>query len=319
MERVFAVNEQGQREEVDAVRYFEYNGFNYFIYDKKEKDENNYIKLYVNKSQNGNILPIDDNEWANLKVMFQNILKANRDGASMPVKDLNLNAGEIKVAYNQDKAFKLADKIVELLGKNKPLFSDDAVEVNSVSPINNSNSFTSSPVNNNFDINNNAPITTSFNDNYGMNNFNIGSMNNSLSSANTGNIFGNNSNNNINDMNNGFGNFGFNSVKEDVQSISNNYKPTFDNMNNNPFTSNFGKVADSDFNVNQTINNQNPFEQKDFGNINPSVNNVDTTDYKSLYETEKAKNTDLSNELASVKNELNMFTAKFEQLRQIIG
>ena len=317
MERVFVVNEQGQREEVDAVRYFEYNGFNYFIYDKNEKDENDYVKLYVNKSQNGNILPIDDNEWTNLKSMFQNILKANRDGASLPVKDLNLNAREIKVAYNQDKAFKLADKIVELLGKNKPVFNDYTTDGNSGNSLNTNNSFANPSFNNNFDINNTAPINPTFNSNFGMNNFNTGSINTPVSDINP---FNNNSNFGGSDINKQSSSINVNPVQEDVQLTSNTFNPMFGNMNNNPFNNNFGQVQNNVPDMNQSMNNQNPFNQNSFNNANPSFNNnVETVDYKALYEEEKTKNENLSNELASVKDELNMFTAKFEQLKQIIG
>lgn len=317
MERVFVVNEQGQREEVDAVRYFEYNGFNYFIYDKNEKDENNYVKLYVNKSQNGNMLPIDDNEWTNLKSMFQNILKANRDGASLPVKDLNLNAGEIKIAYNQDKAFKLADKIVELLGKNKPVFNDVSADINGANSLNTNNSFANPTFNNNFDINNTAPINPTFNSNFGMNNFNTGSINTPVSDINP---FNNNSNLGGSDINSGTSSINVNPVQEEVQPTSNTFNPMFGNMNNNPFNNNFGQVQNNVPDMNGSMNNQNPFNQNSFNNANPSFNNnVETVDYKALYEEEKTKNENLSNELTSVKDELNMFTAKFEQLKQIIG
>lgn len=317
MERVFVVNEQGQREEVDAVRYFEYNGFNYFIYDKNEKDENSYVKLYVNKSQNGNILPIDDNEWTNLKSMFQNILKANRDGASLPVKDINLNAGEIKVAYNQDKAFKLADKIVELLGKNKPVFNDSIKDENGGNSLNTNNPFTNPAINNNFDINNTTPVNPSFNSNFGMNVFNTGGMNTPVSDINP---FNNNSNFVGNDINNQSSSASYNHVQEDVQPTSNVFNPMFGNVNNNPVNSNFGQVQNNVSDMNGSMNNQNPFGQNNFNNTNSSFNNnVETVDYKALYEEEKTKNENLSNELASVKDELNMFTAKFEQLKQIIG
>ena len=317
MERVFVVNEQGQREEVDAVRYFEYNGFNYFIYDKNEKDENGYVKLYVNKNQNGNILPIDDNEWTSLKTMFQNILKANRDSASLPVKDLNLNTGEIKVAYNQDKAFKLADKIVELLGKNKPVFNDSTTEINDDHSLNTNNPFTNPAISNNFDINNTAPINPSFNSNFGMNDFNTGGINTPVSDINP---FNSNSNFVGNDINNQSSSASYNHVQEDVQPTSNVFNPMFGNVNNNPFNSNFGQVQNNVSDMNGSMNNQNPFGQNNFNNTNSSFNNnVETVDYKALYEEEKTKNENLSNELASVKDELNMFTAKFEQLKQIIG
>lgn len=322
MERVFVVNEQGQREEVDAVRYFEYNGLNYLIFDKNEKDENGYIKLYINKEQNGVVSPITDEEYAEIKTVFQRILKANRDSLALPVNDLNLNVPEIKV--NPSKAFKLAENIVELLGKNKKTFESNNIgDMNSQAPINN-------PFNSGV-INNNEPVMNN-NDNF-MSRFN--NQANPFNSVNTNNQAPiSNFNNSVNP--NPMGGFG-----DNVATPTN----TFDSGLNNLFgNNNFGSSEPSS-NFSQSTFNPNPFGQQPLETNNvpftsQTVNTVDTVDYKALYEEEKGKveslnneitslNSELTstkgeltttkNELASIKSELSIYTNKLEQLKQIIG
>lgn len=318
MERVFVLNEQGQREEVDAVRYFEYNGFNYFIYDKNEKDENGYVKLYVNKDQNGNIVPIAEDEWANLKSVFQNILKANRDGSTLPVNDLNLSVAEISV--NPGKAFKLADNVVELLGKNKKNFPDASIgQINSEPSVN--NSFDGTLVNS--ALNNSNDSLMAGNMNNMTNSFMGGNM------ANSANDFSTFSDNTMPNLNASVNANPMGVGTDNIMPNQNNiFDPGFNSMGNTNGmfgnTNNFGQMDNGVSNMNQTFT-QSQFGQPNLDNSNnisfasPTINNSDAVDYKALYEEEKQKNESLTNELNSVKNELGMFTTKFEQLKQIIG
>lgn len=105
--------------EVNALRYYDYNGSKYFIFTRGEVDENNYEKLYAVKIVNINgILTatniVDDNEWNLVKDTIKQIIKANKEGQKS-VDDLDPNS-LINLSVSESRIFKLNKQLADLLG-----------------------------------------------------------------------------------------------------------------------------------------------------------------------------------------------------------
>lgn len=105
--------------EVNAIRFFKKENQVYFVYSLFEKDENQYIKLYVTKiyNQSGQLIGVginDENEWKIVKLEIQDIIRANRENLQPNIIDLDtIILNNIKI--NDYRAFKLLEQSINLL------------------------------------------------------------------------------------------------------------------------------------------------------------------------------------------------------------
>lgn len=110
-----------QNLEVSVIRFFKKNDQVYLVYSLLEKDEYDYIKLYVSKiyNQGGQLVGngiTDDNEWRSVKDEIQDIIRANREHLQPNIVDLDaVILKNLKV--NDRRAFKLLEQSINLLEK----------------------------------------------------------------------------------------------------------------------------------------------------------------------------------------------------------
>ena len=133
-------NLNGMLENVVSIRYFKFNGANYLIFTKNEIDESGYQKLYISKINDmiGNSIA-DEVEWNLVRDTIKVIAKANKEGGSLPISDLD--EGQLNgIQIIGQKPFKLTAGSVSLLAANKKVD-------NSTNEINFSNPPTSSALN----------------------------------------------------------------------------------------------------------------------------------------------------------------------------
>lgn len=113
-----------QNLEVTAIRFFKKENQVYFVYSLFEKDENQYIKLYVTKiyNQSSQLIGLginDENEWKLVKSEIQDIIRANRENLQPNIVDLDVAIlNNIKI--NDSRAFKLLEQSINLL-ERKPI------------------------------------------------------------------------------------------------------------------------------------------------------------------------------------------------------
>lgn len=116
--RIFYNN---QSLEVSVIRFFKKNDQVYLVYSLNEKDEYEYIKLYVTKiyNQNGQLVGngvTDENEWKAIKDEIQDIIRANREHLQPNITDLDaVILKNLKI--NDRRAFKLLEQSINLLEK----------------------------------------------------------------------------------------------------------------------------------------------------------------------------------------------------------
>ncbi len=120
------VDANGDAQEVEVIRYFQLNSNNYLLYSLGEKDEQNYVKLYGNKVDNGQGISIVDEEWDGVKEEIKRIIKGNKEG-NLEVADLNHKELDGLVT-NDSRAFKLSSDLVDLLKANQKEFAEEKVE-----------------------------------------------------------------------------------------------------------------------------------------------------------------------------------------------
>ena len=108
-----------QNLEVTAIRFFKKENQVYFVYSLFEKDENQYIKLYVTKiyNQSSQLIGLginDEKEWKLVKSEIQDIIRANRENLQPNIVDLDvIILNNIKI--NDSRAFKLLEQSINLL------------------------------------------------------------------------------------------------------------------------------------------------------------------------------------------------------------
>jgi len=122
MDTIVLYNQNGQKFDVDIIRYFKENGNKYLIFSMDEVDGNGYLQLYVSRIEDFggkyNMLNItDDNEWDNFKKAIHNIVNNNRAGIPNN-SDLDFKPLEGTV-INQFRIFKLKKDVAETLSQNK--------------------------------------------------------------------------------------------------------------------------------------------------------------------------------------------------------
>ena len=122
MDTIVLYNQNGQKFDVDIIRYFKINGNKYLIFSMDEIDGNGYLQLYVSRIEefNGkyNMLNItDDAEWDAFKKAIHGIVNNNRAGIPNN-DDLDFNPLDGTV-INQFRIFKLKKDVAEQLSQNK--------------------------------------------------------------------------------------------------------------------------------------------------------------------------------------------------------
>ncbi len=122
MDTIVLYNQNGQKFDVDVIRYFKNDGKRYLIFSMDEIDGNGYIQLYVSRIEDFggkyNMLNIiDDDEWDSFKKAIHVIVNNNRDGIPNNT-DLDFNPLDGTV-INQFRIFKLKKDVAEQLSLNK--------------------------------------------------------------------------------------------------------------------------------------------------------------------------------------------------------
>lgn len=102
----------------EKIRYIGYNGDKYLIYSLKEKDEDGYEKLYMNKITNGEEDIISDFDWEDLKSVIPSIVKQIKTNSIFDFEDLEMSEIE-KINSEYSKPFKLKIEIVESIKKEE--------------------------------------------------------------------------------------------------------------------------------------------------------------------------------------------------------
>ena len=119
MKKINLFDSNDRKVQVSLVRFFKFNNDMYFIYTLNEKDEKNYIKLYMVKvmEEFGRYLSYhisDDSEWRYTQTILKTILKEIKYNQERTFTDLNfetLNGMKIQKA----RIFKFEKDLVDLL------------------------------------------------------------------------------------------------------------------------------------------------------------------------------------------------------------
>lgn len=123
MGKIILKNIDHEKVEIEVIRYFENNENEYLIYSLNELVGDGYIKLYASKIiGNGAHIIVDDDEWFLIKEIIKNIIKANHEGMSLNVIDLDEDELD-NITLNDTRIFKLQGNLVNLLSENKQVKS----------------------------------------------------------------------------------------------------------------------------------------------------------------------------------------------------
>ena len=122
MDKITLYNQNGQKFDVDVIRYFNSNGNKYLIFGLNEIDVNGYIQLYLSKADEleGQLTLVtitDDNEWKEFQKALQRIVTNNRN--NIPNEgDLDFSSlNDMKVS--SFRVFKLREEVAKILSANK--------------------------------------------------------------------------------------------------------------------------------------------------------------------------------------------------------
>lgn len=96
------------------IRYFDYKNKEYFIYTLDERDQDDYVKVYINKLFNDLEYTIDDIEWDDLKTIIPTIVKQIKANCITVFNDLDINKVK-KVDLSNSRVFKLKQNIVDII------------------------------------------------------------------------------------------------------------------------------------------------------------------------------------------------------------
>ncbi len=134
MKKINLFDSNDRKVQVSLVRFFKFNNDMYFIYTLNEKDEKNYIKLYMVKvmEEFGRYLSYhisDDSEWRYTQTILKTILKEIKYNQERNFTDLNsetLNGMKIQKA----RIFKFEKDLVDLLtNEDKKIENNSQEEV----------------------------------------------------------------------------------------------------------------------------------------------------------------------------------------------
>ncbi len=123
MEKVYVMDNRGRETEAFKIRYFSYEGMEYFIYTLGEIDKDEYVKLYLKELKGSEEQIITEEEWIKIKSIIQKVVKEIKSGNITSFKDLNMsNINEIM--ENDTRVFKLKKEIVEQI-----IYNEQPVEI----------------------------------------------------------------------------------------------------------------------------------------------------------------------------------------------
>ena len=137
MDSIVLYNQNGQKFDVNVVRYFKDGNNKYLVFDLAEVDNNGYIQLYLAKEYNENGKMIlgnvpDEEEWHKFRDTIQVIVNNNRN--NIP----NENDLDYKVldgaTVSEFRVFKLKEDVAKLFGSNKNLKKEEIIKP--VEPVN---------------------------------------------------------------------------------------------------------------------------------------------------------------------------------------
>lgn len=138
MQKIPAFNQNNQALEIEVVRYFKKEDKKYLIFTLGEKDEQDYIKIYVSKilGLNGTLAAydiIDETEWANVKELIKKIIKTNRENGILDIEDLPMEQ-LVNIKINGQQVFRLISNLIELLGSNIHIQEEAKADVTPMPP-----------------------------------------------------------------------------------------------------------------------------------------------------------------------------------------
>ena len=122
-DQVTIIDSQNQSLNVNKICYFVNNKNNkkYLFYDKGEIVQDGLIKMYVAVENNGVITEISQDEWTDLKLIMQDIIKGTKDNSNIEfnsISDSFNSGGEKVIALSQTnidsikKSYNSAPKVV---------------------------------------------------------------------------------------------------------------------------------------------------------------------------------------------------------------
>ena len=142
MKQLNLLNENGKIFRVDVVRYFRFKKNVYLIYTVQEKDDRDYMKLYVVKVMNELnekvSQPVRQNdEWKLMKDIVKNIITQIRKHNLTCIEDLDISEINEMVIF-ESKKFLIASDLVAILAteveqSNKDfIITNDVIEENAI-------------------------------------------------------------------------------------------------------------------------------------------------------------------------------------------
>lgn len=119
MEKVYVMDNRGHETEAFKIRYFRYEGLDYFIYTLGEIDKDEYVKLYLKKLSNGEEQFISEDDWVEIKGIIQKVVKEIKNNTIHSFQDLNMSDLN-EIMENDTRVFKLKKSIVEEIIYEEP-------------------------------------------------------------------------------------------------------------------------------------------------------------------------------------------------------
>ena len=122
MDSIVLYNQNGQKFNVNVVRYFQKGNNKYLVFDLAEVDANGYIQLYLAKvnNENGRIIMgnvTNEDEWNDFRNTIQKIVTNNRNGIA---NEGDLDFKELDGAIvSEFRIFKLKEDVARTLGEKK--------------------------------------------------------------------------------------------------------------------------------------------------------------------------------------------------------
>lgn len=123
MEKINLLYETGEILSIYVVRYFRFKNNAYLIYTLQEKDDRDYVKLYVVKVMNELNQKVcqtvrRNDEWKQMKGIVKAILTQIKKGHLTCIEDLEPLELEKMIIY-ESKSFSIASDLVELLSTKR--------------------------------------------------------------------------------------------------------------------------------------------------------------------------------------------------------
>ena len=137
MDSIVLYNQNGQKFNVNVVRYFAKGNNKYLVFDLSEVDGNGYIQLYLAKVYNNNGKfemqnVTNEDEWNDFRNTIQKIVTNNRNGIP---NEGDLDYKELDGAsVSEFRIFKLKEDVAKALGENKNVKKEEPFK--SVEPVN---------------------------------------------------------------------------------------------------------------------------------------------------------------------------------------